>query len=78
MAIKEILVLVQIVVVAHLQEALVRVTVPQLPQAGPGQAVQRSPQDLVVEAPHVDFHTPGARFAPNDVHGFRRKGKCRP
>lgn len=78
MPIEEILVLVQVVVIAHLQEALVRVTVPELPQAGPGQPVQRSPQDLVVEAPHVDFHSTGARFAPNDVHRFRWKRKCRP
>ena len=78
MPIEEILVLVQVVVVAHLQEALVRVTVAELPQAGPGQPVQRSPQDLVVEAPHVDFNSTGARFTPNDVHRFRWKRKCRP
>lgn len=78
MPIEEILVLVQVVVIAHLQEALVRVAVPKLPQAGPGQPVQRSPQDLVVEAPHVDLHPPGARFAPDDVHWFRWKRKCRP
>lgn len=76
MPIKEILIFVQIVVIAHLQEALVRVAVSQLPQAGPGQTVQRSPQDLMVQAPHVDFNSPRARFAPNDVHRFWWKRQC--
>lgn len=78
MPIKEILILIQVVVIAHLQEALVGVAVPQLPQACAGQPVQRSPQHLVVETPHVDLNSPGARFAPNDVHGFRWERKCRP
>lgn len=78
MPVKEILVLAEVVVVAHLQEALVRVAVPELPQARPGQPVQRSPQHFVVEAPHVDFNPPRARLAPNDVHRFRWKGECRP
>lgn len=78
MPIKEILVLVQIIVVAHFQEALVCVAVSKLPQARPGQPVQRSPQDFVVEAPHVDFNSPGACFAPDNVHRLWRKGKCRP
>lgn len=58
MPIKEILVLAEVVVVAHLQQALVGVAVTELPQTCPGQPVQRSPQDLVVQAPHVDFHSP--------------------
>lgn len=78
MSVEEILILVQIVVIANLQEALVRVTVSELPQACPGEPIQSSPQDFVVKAPHVDLNSPRARFASDNVHRFRRKRKCRP
>ena len=78
MSVEEILILVQIVVIANLQEALVRVTVPELPQACPGEPIQSSPQDFVVKAPHIDLHSPRACFASDNVYGFWRKRKCRP
>lgn len=78
MSVEEILILVQIVVIANLQEALVRVTIPELPQARPGEPIQSSPQDFVVKAPHVDLNSPRARFASDNVHRFWRKRKRRP
>lgn len=78
MPVEEIFVFAQVVIVTHFQEALVSVAIPQLSQACPGQSVQRSPQHFVVEAPHVDFDSAGASFAPDNVNWFWWKGKCRP
>lgn len=76
MSVEEILILVKVVVIAHLQETLVSVTVAELPQACPGKPVQSSPQDFVVKAPYVDLNSPRACFASDNVHRFWRKRKC--
>ncbi|TNN42629.1 hypothetical protein EYF80_047184 [Liparis tanakae] len=69
-AVEEVLVLREAVVVADLQQRLVGVAVPQAAQAGPGQPVQCSPQDLVRETPDVEPDPSGARLDADDVDGL--------
>lgn len=76
MSVEKILILIKVVVIAHLQETLVRVTVSELSQARPGEPVQSSPQDFVVKAPYIDLNSPRACFASDNVHRFWRKRKC--
>lgn len=73
MPVEEVLVLLQVVVIADLHEGVMRVAVSELTQPGPWQPVQGPPENLVGQPPHVELDPAGAGLAPDDLRGVRRQ-----
>lgn len=55
-----------------------RVAVPEPAQPGVRQPFQRAPQDLVLNAAHVDAHAPVERLGPHDHERFWRQRRQGP
>lgn len=72
-AVKEVLVVVEAVVVAYLEQRIVCVAVAELAQPRAGQAVQGTPKHLVRQTPDVEADAPRARLAAHDLHGLGRQ-----
>lgn len=71
--VKEVLILLQVVVITDLHEGVVCVAVSELTQPGPWQPVQGPPENLVGQPPHIELDPAGAGLAPDDLRGVRRQ-----
>ena len=72
--VEEVLVVDERVVVAELAEGLVRVAVPEAAEPRVRQAVQGAPEDLVLDAPHVDADAPVERLRAHYHEGLWGQG----